>query len=200
MPYILRHGETLANKNGKFRGWENFPLDETGHAQAEQAAHRLIGHGIRKIVTSPLDRSKATGKVIAQQLGIPSITVDVRLMPLNVGKFSGKEREANMPEFRTYQENRSKKIPSGESIAEFEARQAQPFADYRDAAGLLLVMHTSNITAFHNLGSGAQDIPEGEDVVQPGDIVLMDRDGDMRLISPGHKPKNALIEKLAGAH
>lgn len=32
--YLVRHGETLANRQGILQGWSNNPLDDTGRKQA----------------------------------------------------------------------------------------------------------------------------------------------------------------------
>ena len=38
MIYLARHGQTAYNVEGRFQGWGDVPLDETGRQQARQLA------------------------------------------------------------------------------------------------------------------------------------------------------------------
>ena len=56
--YIVRHGETEANKQGYVQGWTDVPLNENGRILAE-----LTGRGMKDIrfdhcFSSPLTRAK----------------------------------------------------------------------------------------------------------------------------------------------
>ncbi|MGN6126328.1 MAG: histidine phosphatase family protein, partial [Humibacter sp.] len=44
--FLIRHGQTALNAEGRLRGLANPPLDEVGRAEAEATAVALTGRGI----------------------------------------------------------------------------------------------------------------------------------------------------------
>ncbi len=61
---IVRHGETNANKNNRFYGGMDAPLNEEGIKQAQEAAKLLENYDYDVIVTAPLRRTKSTAEII----------------------------------------------------------------------------------------------------------------------------------------
>jgi broad specificity phosphatase PhoE len=51
---LVRHGETAWNKEVIFRGRIDIPLNNTGFAQADRVAHKLMHFKIIEVITSPL--------------------------------------------------------------------------------------------------------------------------------------------------
>lgn len=93
--YLVRHGETDWNLEGRFQGIEDIPLNETGLQQA-----RECGKGLKKskipfdyVVSSPLSRACVTAGTIAKALGMPEIFTDKRLIERDFGRVSGQKRE-----------------------------------------------------------------------------------------------------------
>src|SRR5271166_6605281 len=72
---LLRHGQSEFNLHfGATRvdpGVVDAKLTELGHAQAAEAAQRLRGEGIRRIIVSPYTRALQTVAPIAAALGVP---------------------------------------------------------------------------------------------------------------------------------
>ena len=72
---LLRHGQSEFNVHfGATRvdpGVVDAKLTELGHAQAAEAAQRLRGEGIRRIIVSPYTRALQTVAPIAAALGVP---------------------------------------------------------------------------------------------------------------------------------
>ena len=70
---LLRHGETEHNVAMRLTGWGDPPLNETGVAQAENAAARIVARygkeGISAIYASPLRRALETAQPIAHATG-----------------------------------------------------------------------------------------------------------------------------------
>ncbi|MBW1973132.1 MAG: hypothetical protein DRG20_04490 [Deltaproteobacteria bacterium] len=64
--YIVRHGNTLWNKDKIFRGHKDIPLDETGKEEAKKVADVMSEIKIDKIFSSPLLRAKETADIIAK--------------------------------------------------------------------------------------------------------------------------------------
>ena len=69
--YLVRHGETEWNREGKAQGREDIPLNARGLHQAEQLAECMANVPLDCVITSPLKRAVATGAVIAQSKGLP---------------------------------------------------------------------------------------------------------------------------------
>jgi broad specificity phosphatase PhoE len=86
--YCLRHGATDWNRQGRFQGLTDNPLNEDGIAQAHQAALRLRGTGITRIVSSPLVRALKTAEIVAAAISAP-LTIDAGIIELDFGSFEG---------------------------------------------------------------------------------------------------------------
>ena len=86
--WYLRHGETDWNKQGLQQGSVDIPLNETGLAQAREAAERLLGRGITTIIASPLSRARVTAEIVAERLGLP-VTIDPDLREVGWGIHEG---------------------------------------------------------------------------------------------------------------
>ena len=88
--YFLRHGQTEWNRLGRGMGQRDIPLNETGHLQAQQAAHQIREVGIKTILSSPLLRAKQTADRIATDLSLPVTTID-DLMECHLGNWEGQD-------------------------------------------------------------------------------------------------------------
>ncbi len=63
---LLRHGRTTANASGVLAGrTAGVKLDDTGRAQAEQAAARIAAVPLAGLVSSPQERCRQTAKLVA---------------------------------------------------------------------------------------------------------------------------------------
>lgn len=87
--YLVRHGRTLLNAQGRFRGRENPSLDAVGRAEADRAADRLRNVGLREICSSPLARARETAGAIASPHAL-GVTVEPDLRDLDYGSWSGR--------------------------------------------------------------------------------------------------------------
>jgi broad specificity phosphatase PhoE len=68
---LLRHGLSVANRDGIVQGQRDFPLAEEGIQQAKQLAGFWKARDVhyRSIISSPLVRAKQTAEIIAEALG-----------------------------------------------------------------------------------------------------------------------------------
>ena len=87
--YYIRHGETDWNRQGRFQGRTDNPLNDDGIAQAHAAAERLQQVALGQIVSSPLVRALKTAEIIAAAAA-KTVTVDRGLIELDFGSFEGK--------------------------------------------------------------------------------------------------------------
>lgn len=87
--YLIRHGETDWNLEGRLQGREDIPLNETGVLQANICGQALKGMDIGAIIISPLSRARKTAEIIAGYVGLSELIVDNRLIERDFGELSG---------------------------------------------------------------------------------------------------------------
>ena len=79
MTLLIRHAESAWNEHfGATRvdvGWPDPPLTPRGVAQAHAAAERLRGEPLRRLITSPYQRTLQTAAILAAELRLP-IAID----------------------------------------------------------------------------------------------------------------------------
>ncbi|WP_288274498.1 histidine phosphatase family protein [uncultured Acidaminococcus sp.] len=86
--YLVRHGETLANRQGILQGWSNNPLDDTGRKQAAALVTRASRVPLDAIYTSDLIRTRETAAPLAEARGLEP-TVLPGLREISFGKWDG---------------------------------------------------------------------------------------------------------------
>lgn len=96
MIYLVRHGETVFNAEGRQQGRLDSPLTALGEAQAASVG-RLLGGLIGKpdgwrLIASPLGRTQATAAIIGKTLRLP-VETDPRLVEVSFGEWDGRLRE-----------------------------------------------------------------------------------------------------------
>jgi probable phosphoglycerate mutase len=88
---LARHGETDWNRDGRFQGHADPPLNETGRAQATELAAELADVELAAVYTSSLRRARETAEVVAAARGLEPVAVDA-LREVNVGSWQGLTR------------------------------------------------------------------------------------------------------------
>jgi probable phosphoglycerate mutase len=123
---LLRHGETVWNRDGRLQGWQDSPLSAAGRAQAGALAARLATERVDAIVASDLGRTRDTAAPIAARLALP-VALDAGLRERCYGEFEGMtwaEIERARP--RDYQRLAARDpeyvVPGGESGVQFRDR------------------------------------------------------------------------------
>src|SRR5512142_1922193 len=89
---LIRHGQTEWNRQERFRGHADIPLNDTGKAQAQKLAQRLASETIDAIYCSPLQRTVQTAEPIAAPHGLELGKEDA-LVDLDVGALEGQTVE-----------------------------------------------------------------------------------------------------------
>ena len=88
--YIVRHGETEANKKGYLQGCTDIPLNENGRIIAELTGRGLKGIRFDHCFSSPLIRAKETAEILLRESGNSiSVSFDDRIKEMNFGSFEG---------------------------------------------------------------------------------------------------------------
>ena len=76
---LWRHGQTTWNREHRFQGQTDIPLDEVGAAQAEQAARQLAALRPGALFSSDLVRAQQTAAPLSRLTGLPvSLDKDLR--------------------------------------------------------------------------------------------------------------------------
>lgn len=86
--YLVRHGETLANRQGILQGWTNNPLDDTGRKQASALVTRAARVPLDALYTSDLIRTRETAAPLAAARGMEAKALP-GLREISFGKWDG---------------------------------------------------------------------------------------------------------------
>lgn len=124
---LVRHGRTTANATGLLAGrTPGVDLDDVGRDQAAQAADRLAGVPVARVVSSPLDRCAQTARAILdRQTGAAPSSVEDEITECDYGRWQGRRLEDLAKEdlWGTVQSQPSAVVfPGGESMAGMQAR------------------------------------------------------------------------------
>ena len=94
---LVRHGQSEWNEKNLFTGWKDPKLTPRGIDEAIKAGKELkeAGYSFDKMFTSDLFRAQDTGRIILEQMDIPSIEVikDVSLNERNYGDLAGLNKD-----------------------------------------------------------------------------------------------------------
>lgn len=136
---IVRHGQTPHNREGRFRGLLDVPLDETGQEQARRSAaflRQVLGVGGSSgglaLHTGPLARTRQTAAPLAADLGITATSLD-ELNDVDVGLWQGvliaEVAEREPAAYRLWTEHPAAfRFPGGDSLAGIHERSAKLLA------------------------------------------------------------------------
>jgi probable phosphoglycerate mutase len=89
---LIRHGETDWNRDNRFQGHADPPLNEAGQAQARALADELGAERFGALYTSPLRRAAETAAILASELDLEPVS-DAALEEVDVGSWSGLTRD-----------------------------------------------------------------------------------------------------------
>ena len=124
---LVRHGETNWNKEGRFQGQIDIPLNENGKQQAQYASDYLRDISFDKAYSSSMIRPYETAEIILQKYKNLEIEKVNDLVEISHGLWEGKlesEILAEWPELlRNWHEKPEKvQMPEGESIKTVSVR------------------------------------------------------------------------------
>lgn len=147
MIYLVRHGETAANRARLALGHADPPLTEVGEQQVGALARRLAGTGAVRVVASPLQRARQTAEAIAAALGV-EVESEPRLVEMDYGEWDEKSF-GDLPKdaLARWRRDPSFAPPGGESLAAVAARVAPWCAELIDGPPVIAVSHVSPIKA-----------------------------------------------------
>lgn len=123
---LVRHGETIWNREGRVQGFSDIDLSDVGVHQARQLALSLKDAPILSIYSSPLIRAQKTTRIINQYHDAP-IYIEPGLMEMDQGDFEGLSFQELMACEKGFLQKwmsdpASVQIPNGESFIELQER------------------------------------------------------------------------------
>ncbi len=150
--YIVRHGETKWNAEGRIQGHTDIELSDRGREQARAVARRLSGESLDLAYSSDMSRTRDTARIILGERNIPLKSVP-ELREYNKGVFEGltvEEYQQQYPElYRASLVNDPDFAPpGGETIRQCNARLTQFVAGLREQrpeGSLLIVGHGGSL-------------------------------------------------------
>ncbi len=145
---LVRHGETDWNRELRFQGHVDVPLNAMGLAQAQRLATRLAGEAPHHLYQSDLQRAVQTAAPAALTLGLQGQS-DAALREQNFGRVDGMRVDDIRQQFPTewaqwvsFDENYA--MPDGETTHQFHVRvmgALQRLAAAHAGQRLLVVTH-----------------------------------------------------------
>jgi broad specificity phosphatase PhoE len=170
--YLLRHGQTAFNREGRLQGHVDSPLTELGEAQARAAGATLRGLigdlSGWSLVSSPLGRARRTAELVGEALGRMAPVAEPRLIELSFGDWDGGLRadlEARHPE-AFGETGWAFRAPLGESFEAASGRMADWLASLPPEGERRVIAVTHGVAGRVLRGVYA-GLTRAETVVQP---------------------------------
>lgn len=144
MIYLVRHGRTEANADGRLQGRLDLPIDELGQAQAAALVAALPR--VDRVISSPSLRACQTAAVLGVELEL-----DDRWLEMDYGEFDGAVM-AELPKdlIRNWMTNPEFAPPGGESLRMLATRVHEACDELLEAARdqeIVVVTHATPIKA-----------------------------------------------------
>lgn len=153
--FLVRHGETAFNRDGKGLGQTDVPLTELGERQARAVGAAFAAVPVGRILSSPLVRASEVAGAISAVTGVP-VEVREALTEMDVGETEGldfSDMRARFPDFIQRWSGPhavDTPLPGGESLRDVAARLGPILAELRsfEAGEVVLVSHNFVLKAL----------------------------------------------------
>lgn len=177
--YVVRHGTTELNEQGRFRGPMNPPLDDKGLDDAQKLSKYFQGIELGDAWTSDKTRAVQTADAILDPKGqVANQTPDLHAW--NVGYLAGEKKDAEQSKASVsyHQDHADEAFPDGESLNDFRKRVRPVLlraikAGHDSGKPSLVVAHSSVI---HELGNLVHH-DHASAIVKPGGVAAVTFDG-----------------------
>ncbi|MEO0378599.1 MAG: histidine phosphatase family protein, partial [Cyanobacteria bacterium P01_A01_bin.17] len=131
---LVRHGETDWNRDGRFQGQIDIPLNENGHRQAAQAGEFLKAIKIDAAVSSSMLRPKETAEGILKHHPGVNLETTEQLWEISHGEWEGRleaEIEAGYPGLLSQWQRQPETVqmPAGENLDDVWGRAKKGWHD-----------------------------------------------------------------------
>ena len=159
--FLVRHGQSEANKRNAFIGHTDLDLTEKGHKQAEKAAEYLMSVHCDAIYSSDLKRAYNTAEHTSLKKGIPVILSE-QLREINGGEWENMDFAALRKDYRDtfalWCDNVGlSACPGGESVLEMMDRveaEIERIAKKHDGQDVFIFIHSTPIRTLKGRWDG----------------------------------------------
>jgi broad specificity phosphatase PhoE len=180
---LVRHGETIANREYRYVGSRDDALSSLGQAQAEQLAEALSILPVAAVYSSPLQRAYSTALSIAAPHSLEIQIVD-DLREMSFGMWEGLSRAeilVRSPEdaqyLREWEKNIALTPPKGESFDALRARVStavERLAQQHPDQTVVLVSHVGPIKVLLCTALGVDTSAAFRIFLDPATISVVD--------------------------
>ena len=151
---VWRHGRTAWNRDRRFQGTADVPLDEVGVIQVDVAARHLERLNPASVIASDAQRSRATADSLTRRTGCRA-TLDPRLREADTGAWEGLTRfevARRFPnEYAAWRAGADVRRGGGETLEEVAARAGEAIDSalnrLQPAQTLVVVTHAATARA-----------------------------------------------------
>jgi broad specificity phosphatase PhoE len=169
--YVVRHGETVWNRDGRFQGSFDSPLTERGRDQARRygvALRERLGQDQPDLVSSPLGRAVETMRLACAAAGWDAARcrLDPDLKEVSLGAYDGLTRD-EIPDFDGLRTLHAEDggfyfhCPGGERWDQVEARLRAGLARLDPAAETIVFIHGVSGKLLRGLALGLERAATG---------------------------------------
>ena len=151
---LARHGETDWNRDGRWQGHNDQPLNDHGRGQARALGAHLATLRVDALYASDLARARETAAAVEVATGLEA-TIDAELREVDVGDWVGCNREQASerdPEwYRRWADGVVEGYHGGETYEQLQRRSVRAFlriTDASDGRTAVIVCHGGNIRAI----------------------------------------------------
>lgn len=184
MIYLVRHGQTEFNHEGRFQGHLDSPLTALGRDQARRIGDRLRGLvgdiAAVALISSPLGRTLRTAEIIRDRLGLRAeIEIEPRLIEITVGAWEGLTRDEVLAEHPNPSPGMLFESPGGESYDQVAARLSPWLAglELSDGRRRIVVSHGAAGWVLRGLYAGLPKVEVLTLPAPPQDAIFRLADG-----------------------
>jgi 2,3-bisphosphoglycerate-dependent phosphoglycerate mutase len=190
---LIRHGESLWNKENRFTGWIDIALSPNGEEEARKAGEKIKGMHFDKGFTSVLTRAIQTYDIAANVAGINiPVEKDQALNERMYGDLQGLNKDECRQKFgaeqvQIWRRSYDTPPPNGESLKDTAARvmpyyYAKIEPELKAGHNVLVVAHGNSLRALvkHLDGLTGEQIVKVE--IPTGVPILYELDKDLKVI------------------
>lgn len=172
---LVRHGESLWNKENRFTGWVDVPLTENGEREAREAGKLVKEAGIQFNVayTSQLDRAIKTLEIMLNEMKVQlPVIKDFHLNERHYGDLQGLNKEETAKKYgqdqvHLWRRSYDIKPPGGESLKDTQKRTV-PF--FQNTILLDLTQYGKNVLVVAH-GNSLRSIVMYLENIEPEQII-----------------------------
>ena len=191
---LIRHGESVWNKENRFTGWIDMPLSENGEAEARKAGEKIKGMKFDLGFTSVLQRATKTYEIAADIAGINiPVERDKALNERMYGDLQGLNKDECRQKFgaeqvQIWRRSYDTPPPNGESLKDTAARvlpyyYAKIEPELKAGKNILVVAHGNSLRALimHIENLTGEQIVKVE--IPTGIPILYVLDAELKIVS-----------------